>query len=122
MLTGQAFAEDDGKWHVGMEAVFTGFLCKEPIDAVHGLVAALDLTSASSLKESQKIEEAVHCFFSDGPVRFAGRILNSKVFVDPKKGRFLFVAFDIGGGITAYSWVGEAFVSDEPMPTGDRAA
>ena len=118
VLAGHALAgsanRDDGKWHVGMTAVFSGFLCKGPVDAARGLVAALDFTGDSTLAESQKIEESLHCFFSDGPVKFLGRIENSKVFVDPAKGRFFFVAFDIGGGVTAYSWIGEGYVADQP--------
>ncbi len=97
-----------------MTAVFSGFLCKGPVDAVHGLVAALDLSAESTLQESQKLEEPLHCFFSNGPVEFLGRVANSRVFVDPEKGRFLFVALNIGGGVTAYSWIGEAYVSDRP--------
>jgi hypothetical protein len=123
-LAAQAVAGDanasTGQWHPGMTAVFSGFLCNEPVDAVNGLVAALTLPGASPIEEFAKLEEPLHCFFSDGPVKFLGRVPDSKVFVDPQKGRFLFVAFDIGGKVTAYSWIGEAFVADGPRDAPGR--
>ena len=118
VLAGPSLAQgtdgDPGKWQPGMTAVFAGFLCNQPTDAAYGLVAALDLAEHSTIEEFQQIEEPLHCFFSSGPVKFLGRLPNSKVYVDPAKGRFVFVTFDIGGEVTAYGWIAEAFVSDLP--------
>ena len=118
VLAGPTLAQgtdgDTGKWQPGMTAVFAGFLCNQPTDAAYGLVAALELAEHSTMEEFQKIEEPLHCFFSSGPVKFLGRLPNSKVYVDPAKGRFVFVTFDIGGQVTAYGWIAEAFVSDLP--------
>lgn len=112
---------DDSVWHPGMTAIFAGFLCKQPVDAVHGLIAALDLRDNAAIEDFEKVETPQHCFYSDGPLRFLGRVVNSKVFVDPQRGRFVFVEFDIGGSVTAYSWIAEAFVSEVPEPAAPSA-
>lgn len=102
------------QWHPGMTATFSGFLCNQPVDAVHGLIAALEIPGSPAIAAYEKVESPLHCFYSDGPLKFLGRIPDSRVFVDPDKGRFAFVSFDIGGNVVAYSWVAEGFVSDTP--------
>lgn len=113
MLGGQMHGAvgEESVWHPGMTAIFAGFLCNQPVDAVHGLIAALDLQDNAAIEDFEKVETPLHCFYSDGP----------KVFVDPQRGRFVFVEFDIGASVTAYSWIAEPLVSDVPEPAAPAA-